>query len=62
MFRVNVFLGEKFLGQTDLMPRSFLKKLSIVDAVKAAVTIVCFMREDDLLSTHSWQDFTVKSC
>ena len=30
------------------------------EEIKCAIAIVCWAREDDLLATHDWSEFTVK--
>ena len=37
-----------------------MRSNTVEEEIKCAIALVCWAREDDLLRTHNWNDFTVK--
>lgn len=61
MLFIEVYLDGSFVGRGELSKRSgLLGPMTIRDEVRAIIATICFLRDDDLLSSHSYEDFTIK--
>mgnify|MGYP003500968346 CR=1 FL=1 len=65
---LDVFLNGEYVGTCELnthkmiqvMDHNKVRSNTPKEEIKKAITCVCFAREDDLLATHSFDEFTVK--
>ncbi len=61
MLAIEVYLDNVLIGRGELCKRSgILGPRTLKDEVEAIIATICFLRDDDLLSSHSYEDFTVK--
>lgn len=61
MMAIEVYLDNVLIGRGELCKSSgILGPRTLKDEVKATIATICFLRGDDLLSSHSYEDFTVK--
>jgi hypothetical protein len=57
---LQVSLKEQILGTIELSTQPSLIPWNWEKEIQAAIATVCFMRDDDLMQTHAYEDFTVK--
>lgn len=57
---LRISLNGKVLGTVQLRPHRSLIFWNWEKEVQSAIALVCFMRNDDLLKSHKYDDFTVK--
>lgn len=57
---LQVSLRGRVLGTMELSTRPSLIPWNWEKEVKAAIATVCFMRKDDLMRSHTFEDFIVK--
>ncbi len=60
---IEVYLNQVLIGRSELSKSSgILGPRTLRDDVEAIIATICFLRDDDLLSKHSYSDFKVKGC
>lgn len=65
---LSIFLNGKWIGTTELCTiktihvndHNKVRSNTLEEEIKEAICAVCFARKDDLLATHSLNEFTVK--
>lgn len=57
---VEVYLHGKKLGVCQLYTGKLLLPFTLQQAMQACISCVCFMRDDDLLHDHTWDEFELK--
>ncbi len=56
-----VYLNGKCIGTSQMLTQGeTLKPWSIQDGIEGCIALACFARKDDLLATHSMDEFEVK--
>lgn len=57
---LRISLKGKVLGTVELRAHKSLIPWNFEKEVQSAIAIVCFFRDDDLLKSYKYEDFTVK--
>lgn len=58
---IEVYLNQILIGRGELSKTSgILGPRTLREEVEAIIATICFLRGDDLLSSHTYEDFTVK--
>jgi hypothetical protein len=57
---LKILLNGKVLGTVQLRAHRSLISWNWEKEVQAAIATVCFLRDDDLLMSHGYEDFVVK--
>lgn len=57
---LQVSLEGRVLGTIEISTRPSLIPWNWEKEVQAAIATVCFLRNDDLMRDHAYEDFTVK--